>query len=414
MKRLTYTSLWLAAIAITSSVFAQETAEYHDYYEAFTPTQPVSAPVGSNQNLYAAPVPTTLEDAGLSEYEDYDASTLPGNNESAFTSFDSVVDAAANEQAYGGGKGKGGAYCKSRWLFMHVEAVFLAPVLKDQTLDFVLTDIGGATSTTLTSGTANAEYFDVTPRITLGIQGDHGWGVAIRYWRMNNAADANDLLDIGNPLDLTGFTAGSAFKAYTLDGEVIKGFCRGDWDLLGTFGVRHLNSNRTESISGLGIVGLDSYFGQAISEREFNGTGITGSLSGLRACYNHCGVDWFWSVRGSAVWGDNDTRALSQMTLVNPGGFASSVNLATASSSDTMFIGEAQFGLQWSREIETFNARTFARCAAEYQYWNADDGSAAATSFAGNAGVSGAVVGSTARRLDLHLIGFNLGAGFMW
>jgi hypothetical protein len=119
------------------------------------------------------------------------------------------------------------------------------------------------------------------------------------------------------------------------------------------------------------------------------------------------------------LWGQNRAAAATAITgnyFVDPVTalveFGADDDLSE--TDETLYIGEVQLGLRWSRMIKGFNARMFAQVAAEYQYWNAGGGNANALEQLRNIENSDLVSSVRTGQLETSLIGFALSTGFAW
>jgi hypothetical protein len=303
--------------------------------------------------------------------------------------------------------------CGSSWLWnVEAEAVFLRPNLTDSPITFTLNDLTPASNAVLTSGGADIEDVTVAPRITIGIHKEGTWGLRGRVFRLEAAASGFD------PIAGVGDVGGNSFSSldmYTTDLELTKDACLGSWSLLGSLGVRHAAIERDESLAAAGVVDLGGGFvdviaGNGLGSRSFHGTGLTAALQGTRKA--HCrGFSWFWNARGSVLWGDNNTFNSTSAILSGAFGSANSFNQAFNTESDTLFIGEAQLGLEWSHELACVPGRAFARAAVEGQYWEANEGASFSTSAVGTGFESLGTVFAGQRELELDMFGAALAAG---
>jgi hypothetical protein len=180
------------------------------------------------------------------------------------------------------------------------------------------------------------------------------------------------------------------------------------------------------------------------------GTGLTFSLQGLRPI-GDSGFALYAVARGSTLWGETQSFAGSSAGYDSFYGSGTSTATGFGRLNDqTYYIAEAQGGVQWSRYSRWFNGRFFARAGFEYQWWRGLVNQANAAVSAGDLGNSRGVptapstdsgglpvnsggytfppnpeylggIGTTAGGAsqsggiaDFDLIGFTVGAGFMW
>lgn len=327
---------------------------------------------------------------------------------SLFSSCDSACDSSCD--FFGFNK-----CCTGNW-YLQTEAVFFAPISNVATQDFLLTDNIAAATVTPFASTLTADQFTMTPRLTFGTTFNNGWGIQGRYWEMNTVAGdgfAGPFTPTPLP-DLNLVGGQNSLEAYTIDLEATKcfSFCNCSW--LGTLGARHAALEHSTAGFAFGESVLnDVYTLSALSQDSFHGTGITYSLMGIRElpCKN---FSLYGGGRLSNIFGTNSARASTTAVVASPIGGAASTDNALATGDDGLFIAEASAGLQWSHCLQGCNARCFARTGVEYQYWNAEDLTASATSFAGIFGSSNASVTANAVDQETQFIGLALSAGFMW
>ena len=301
-------------------------------------------------------------------------------------------------------------------LYVQTEAIFLSPISENPVQTFQVQDAGGTVTPTATG--LDADQFVFTPRITIGQQLANGWGFQARYWELN-ASDGNGFGGIfPNPAtpSISLISGVESVEAYTVDLELTKCFCFRGQNILGTFGVRHgaLEHSTAAAAFGQGFnpVTPDNYFLSALSDREFHGTGITYSLSGIRNISRCRSLSLYGGARLSHLFGTNQASAVTTSLLGSTlGGTAFSTNGAIASNNDALFIAETNAGIQWAHCLKRCNAECFARLGVEYQYWNAGNVGAAAISATGTPGSLGAVT-STAANLETHFIGLGFSTGF--
>ncbi|WDI42166.1 hypothetical protein [Bremerella sp. P1] len=309
-------------------------------------------------------------------------------------------------------------YCRAGWR-LGVEATFLAPMGGNQagwTFDNVTTSITDSFST-------DAHGIDglvPAPRLWAAYVCDNGWGVQFRYWELNTSSNYADPYFLSG--DTFGFASGTNLEMFALDLELVKEFCVGDWNMVGTFGYRHAQRDTNETIAFNGAIarpgglggGTDIFAGTASGIAVFEGDGLTFSLSGYRCADCCCGLQWFWNARGSVLFGDTYAGALTHAQLISPGGDANNTNGGYAGDSDTIFVAEFQLGAQWSTAVKCMGGRFFARGAFEYQHWGEMGAAAGASSTAGELNVGELTMNALAPSDSLDLVGFAISAGIVW
>ena len=310
--------------------------------------------------------------------------------------------------------------CEGHWL-VGVDALFLSPTNNNHALNsfqFLNADMSVAQQWNADGG----HDFIATPRVTIGYQGEC-WGVEMRYWRMDDVDTAGDLAFANG----AGTLSQVRFRAETTDLEVTRQLCRGDTQMLATFGVRYA---QLDQFSGLTVnqfanAGADYYSGSVLDHQGFHGAGLTGSLSGVRPL--SCDSCWnlFWSGRASLLWDNDATDSVQTFADFerNGVGFARAYDAATASTNASLFIGEIEIGLQRNFYLPCIHANAFVRGAFEYQYWSTDGcAGAAAVSGAGIGGYTqghamasaGNAFGSIGGDSHTNLVGFTIGTGITW
>lgn len=302
-----------------------------------------------------------------------------------------------------------------------VEATFLAPIRDGQT-DWLYQDIPNGISNSYTTSDNNVSIVPA-PRIWLGFVNCYGWGAQIRYWELNdNALRSDPFVPFGLPAgDVIGYSAVNSLQMFTLDAEVTKNFTWGCWDLQAGFGYRHasLEVGDTAAVSALvarpgGIGGGTNWMtGTGASLYNFEGDGITMALTGYRpTCH---GFDFFWSARGSVLFGSADALSVTTAQLSGPGGSAAFTSTGAAGGNDEIFIGELQVGTQWSHYLPCANACFFFRGAFEYQYWSDGSSRTAATSAVGETNVGLLQIASqSGGNSTMDLVGFTIATGITY
>jgi len=296
-----------------------------------------------------------------------------------------------------------------RWL-LGIETVWLSPQMQRRALaDYTIAN----TRTTFEDNNGSlASGLFITPRITLGYQGDE-WGIQTRYWRMS---ESSKLIQPGIGTDIYNTTFSSGFfKAETIDLEATRMFCWRDTTIQLSFGVRYAQLDQSTLASSTRVVGGGIYTGSAFARNEFGGAGLTVGLAGYKPLSERC-FKLFYNVRGSMVW---DSNALSQVetqsSIMTLAGAAGADNGAIAQSNGSMFIGELQLGTQWDFELVKNRSNAFVRLALEYQYWNTQDaGGARAFSDAFIVGGATGHAVATAGDTRTDLVGFTVATGFTW
>jgi hypothetical protein len=308
-----------------------------------------------------------------------------------------------------------GEMCINRYWVIDVSAVWLAPL---QTQHFATAGVGtfdrqGQLSSTLEGVESTTDDdFTISPRIVLGVQGDC-WGLVMRYWRLQTGdLDSNFAFGTGEGASGTSF-----FKAETLDLEVTRLLAKRENGtmLQVSGGVRYAQLQQGAEL-GFNETGATGYYQtSALAKNEFNGTGFTMALQGVRPVNCSC-FNLFFSVRGSIMFDPHQTDYVAtraDWTALAP---AYSYHDAVADSNANLFIGELQVGGQWNLALKCMPANAFVRVAFEYQYWCVTNGGdAAAISGAGPlGGPYGFATAESNGETHVNMVGFNIGTGLTW
>ncbi len=299
-------------------------------------------------------------------------------------------------------------------LIANVEATFFWPQFHRDFLTSTVANPNGVQTveTSSTLGSTDGSLL-VGPRITLGVQGCK-WGFVGRYWNASNWVTG---FTPSNPaVPTAGITSFDGFKAYTFDLEVQRRFFAGDWQLYGFGGARHASVNNDRSLNVTSFGGLPAAAGDTAStsfaSQQFNGTGITFGLWGLRpiGCCDSP-FKFYFANRYSFLWGTGD--AVSQ-TSATAGLAATSTNGAAASGDGTLFVGELQLGIQWDAQLRCLPGRAFVRTGLEYQYWDSNPGLNTTATSVAIATAAATDANASAGDILFSMIGFNIGAGIMY
>jgi hypothetical protein len=250
--------------------------------------------------------------------------------------------------------------CCQQWFWTAgVEATYLKPHVSN---DIEGEDVGSAFSDM---------EFAAAPRVWLGVENCNGWGARARYWQYNNSRAFSDIGIIDDePFGLEGSSFDSFLNAYVIDAEATRRLCIGNWNLLGSFGFRHVQMNQTFHGTFVDIVDGEGAF--LFTEQQalgFNGSGLTLGAEAVRPI-GCSGFSLFLNSRGSVLWGHSRTRQLLAEGAVDGEGDFLFAFQSDERFNDTLFMGEFQIGPQWNRRIACINADVFARAVFEAQWWH--------------------------------------------
>jgi hypothetical protein len=254
----------------------------------------------------------------------------------------------------------------------------------------------------------------IGPRITLGVQGDC-WGLVGRYW--NSATFGNGFVPAIPDAAQSGVILFDTFRAYTLDLEVQRRFCWRNWDSFAFFGVRYASVDNDRNLWIQNTFGPDVVEASAFAAQQFNGTGLTFGIFGLRPLFCDGGaLKAYFTNRYSVLWGNGvalvQTHAAAQNATTSLAG--QSTDGALAIGDGGLFIMELGFGLQWESCLKCLPGRAFLRTGLEWQYWDANAGVyAGSLSFADVITASSGAFTETGDLL-FDMVGFTLGAGITY
>ena len=311
-----------------------------------------------------------------------------------------------------------------------VEATFLNPDLNSEGTSFLVEETAYERSDWISTASDDIDSMYVSPRVWLGVQGCK-WGANVRYWHLQagegsfdpSIGPVEDPWDWGSWLN-TGYSSCNNLEAYTIDFEITRRFCYNDCWMQASAGIRHAEIWQDESIWGAAITDDSLLFGHARANRMSRGTGLVFGLYGRKPIFPCSCVNWFYNVRWSAMWGPTETSAetgvLLGVTNDDPGvvATAGSVNAASTTVDDNLFIGEIQLGVEWNYALQCLPANAFFRAAIEYQRWDGGLGYSSAFSFASvtvdDELTTYSETNAAAATPELDLVGITLGTGLTW
>ena len=173
------------------------------------------------------------------------------------------------------------------------------------------------------------------------------------------------------------------FRAYTVDLELQRRFCCCNWDMYGFGGLRYASINNDRNLITTNSFGGPGLSTSSFAGQQFNGTGITFGLLGMRPIWcDDSPVKLFFANRYSFLWGHGSDAVQTQATSVD--------------GLNTLDLGQGRRGKGQRRPVhrrtpigsamgrlpECLPGRVFVRTALEYQYWNVNTGvNATSTSF---------------------------------
>lgn len=370
----------------------------------------------SSQNCDAHPAPGYFEAQG---YTDYSC----GNN------CHSVCRSGC------GCNRRFGRRCRKRdggTYFAGAEATFLYADYDGPNAMISLADGFGRSQTNAAVGEFG--YLGPSPRVWVGHQ--KSWernAFVVRYWSLGASENRSNLGDMN--LQTGDWFTNSSLNMYTIDMEYSK-YLGGTTRLL--FGGRFADFEASAYANGSvfngaifilpgGFVPSDSLSANALAQNHFMGAGPLLGLTGSRNLRR--GLKFYWAARGSALIGENYTRAYTVANSTNgsiaasgvvSGGFqqqnvsrqgfvGADFQLATQGEDDSIaWVGELQCGISYTHQV-TCKAEFFVRAGMEYQYWGILGGDVQSMVSRNNNSV---VASARTDNIDLHLYGLTCSAGF--
>lgn len=260
-------------------------------------------------------------------------------------------------------------------------------------------------------GSADGSFM-VGPRLWMGLQGEC-WGLVGRYW--NGTTYGNGFIPAIPDATQSGIIVFDTFRAYTVDLEVQRRFCWRHWDTFGFFGVRHASVNNDRNLWIQNSFGDDLVQASAFAGQQYNGTGITFGVFGLRPLFCDDGaLKAYFTNRYSILWGNGLAVVQTNASAANGVGFAASTDGALSIGDGDMFIVELGAGLHWDTCLRCLPGRAFLRTGVEWQYWDANAGVSAASISFTDITTSGSAATTSAGDLLFDLVGFTFAAGIMY
>ncbi|HEX3868967.1 MAG TPA: hypothetical protein VHV77_00890, partial [Pirellulales bacterium] len=195
----------------------------------------------------------------------------------------------------------------------------------------------------------------------------------MRFFDLQTNSGSNSAMDFSNPASIGNFQS-SQFRMYAVDLEATRELYLRNSIAMTSFGVRTAGVSFGQSTTNTLVAPTagDLLVASAATNNSFYGTGLTSATQWMRPVYQGAfgNIGFYGMGRGSVLWGNENSSAVTQATVFGPGAVASSRNGATFGPGNTMWIGELQAGIQWNKVLTNFlHTRAFARVAFEYQNW---------------------------------------------
>jgi hypothetical protein len=304
-------------------------------------------------------------------------------------------------------------HCGWLWI-LGVEETFVVPN-RDGTFSSV-----SVTTPFETFGATADDQMEFGSRLWFGMQFPC-WQILTRLWFLDGVDNDHDPLLLG--ADRRSTITDSNVQVFSLDVEARRTFCGADgWNHYIGFGYRF---SHLEDVAHVTAIGLDTtnaipaiVTADAFGRSKIDGSGISVPFGATRPL--HCGccsqLDFFYNLRGSIVWGNIESSAITAVTVNDPNipGVANRLDAAAAAQNGEVTIGEVQIGLRWTHELTCAPGVAFCQGAFEYQRWDVAGGLAQSTSTALINANQGTAVSFSGPNNEIEFIGFSIGLGMVW
>jgi hypothetical protein len=311
---------------------------------------------------------------------------------------------------------------------------FLKPVWRSNPaiIYFQSNNPGGGAPATNAAVVSDFDYgLNFVPKISIGAENDHGFGVRVNWWQfatgttrsatLNPPAAGFNELASAFPLG-AGFTAltpgimtaGANLRMVVFDFEATQDVVFNQWALQLSGGVRyaHISQNYNATFNGAFDGPGGTLTDVVTSGHSFNGAGPTFSVDVERRL-GSSNFSLYVNTRGSLLFGRTKQSASSVITRVTGAGSASASNPQnnmSNSEATNIPVGELEIGARWERDWGRRSA--FVQVGLVGQAWFRAGNSSRSTPVMGNDFLPNE--GATPTDDTLGLVGFNLTAGLHW
>lgn len=313
----------------------------------------------------------------------------------------------------------GGCGRRPHW-FGGVEATFLNIIARTGgliTLSFNDNTTVG-TEIAFRDGNGLEDVVGFAPRIWVGRQIGEKWGVAGRFWSLNQTYAARpDLVPGTTPLPTFGTYVGNdKVHLHNVSVEAIRSFRHRAWKIDGILGVCQANIEVESAIHAFGVITTGNFVNVNLSNGcNFDGAGLVGGLTARRQI-GDSPISFYFSGRASHLWGTSDSFGRSAGAVADSPS-APLVGAATVTRNNAVAeldIAEIQLGAQWDHELRRLPMNAFFRVAYEFQYWDIEGPPTGGAGFGGAIGNLTTNSFSSAGLGRATLNGASIGAGFSW
>lgn len=268
------------------------------------------------------------------------------------------------------------------------------------------------------TGTGVQDEFGIGSRFVVGRQFSDKWGIAGRYFHLENYETGFPRLTPGTtPLPTFGtYTETDTLKMYAFDLEAVRSFNPGKTKIDYSFGGRQASLDVDSLFHAFGVITTGNFANLNLSNGcAFDGAGITSALNFRRQISDSCAY-FYVGARGSKMWGHSDSFGRAAGTVASsPSAPLVGAATVTRNNADADLVTwEAQTGVQFEFPLEMFPATAFFRVGAEYQDWDINGPPTGGAGFGGTIGTLTTNSFSAAGLGDTELVGGTVGMGFTW
>lgn len=268
------------------------------------------------------------------------------------------------------------------------------------------------------TGTGVQDEFGIGARMVIGRQFSDKWGIAARYFHLEDTETGFPRLTPGTtPLPTFGtYTETDTLKMYAIDLEAVRSFNPGKTKIDTTFGARQASLDVDSLFHAFGVITTGNFANLNLSNGcAFNGAGITSALNVRRQIGDSCAW-WYVGARGSKMWGHSDSfgRAAGAVASSPSAPLVGAATVTRNNADADLVTWEAQTGVQFEFPLEMFPATAFFRVGAEYQDWDINGPPTGGAGFGGTIGTLTTNSFSAAGLGDTELVGGTAAMGFTW
>jgi hypothetical protein len=276
----------------------------------------------------------------------------------------------------------------------------------------------GGTEISFRTGTGVQDEFGIGSRFVIGRQISDSWGIAGRYFHLEDTETGFPRLTPGTtPLPTFGtYTETDTLKMYAFDLEAVRSFNPGKTKIDYSFGGRQASLDVDSLFHAFGVITTGNFANLNLSNGcAFDGAGITSALNLRRQIGDSCAFVYV-GARGSKMWGHSDSFGRAAGTVASsPSAPLVGAATVTRNNADADLVTwEAQTGVQFEFPLAMFPATAFFRVGAEYQDWDINGPPTGGAGFGGTIGTLTTNSFSSAGLGDTELMGGTVAMGFTW